>query len=327
MSGWFWTAIVFAVIAVPFFVLYRMSKGRQAELNTKITEAKSSTDYVARENVRIAERNAKDNASITLVLKSVFTGILAFALLCTLFASVWTVPVQNVGIVTEFSNPTGRTTGSGLKFTWPWQKIADFDASLQTENNVGKEGCSTVRIGSLATACVENRVQWRVKPSAAPKLYRDYKGNFDNLRNNFVRNQIQLAVNAVFSTYNPLSQVNLKTGQVEFDGAKLSTSLKNELVKYVGSDIEVVTASVPLVHHDAKTEQNIQQFQDVVAQARILEQKEANANKEKLVADLQRSFLTATFLQNKCIEEAVKGGYHPGLCLMDSGILNVPTTK
>jgi hypothetical protein len=131
----------------------------------------------------------------------------------------------------------------------------------------------------------------------------------------------------VFATYNPLSQVNLQTGQVQFDGAKLSADLREELIKYVGGDIEVVTATVPLVHHDAKTEQNIQQFQDVVAQARILEQREANARKEKAVSDLERQFLTDEYLTNKCITESVKMGTPPGLCMLDSAIVSTPTGK
>lgn len=327
MSAWFWTAIVLALIGLPLYFLSKVSKSRQEVLNKEVAEANAGGSYDSSQRRINANKRAKDNAAITAGLKFISVAVLSLAALFTFIASTWTVPVQNVGIVTSFSAPTGRTTGNGLHFTWPWEKIADFDASLITENNVGNDNCSTVRIGSLATACVENRVQWRVRASSAPKLFKDYKGQFDNLKNNFVRSQIQLALNKVFATYNPLSQVNLQTGQVVFDGAKLSSDLKNELTNVIGNDIEVVTAFVPLVHHDKQTEKNIQQFQDVVAQSRILEQQKANAEKEKAVSDLQRQFLTDEFLKNKCIEQAVKGGYHPGLCLMQGGIVNAPTTK
>lgn len=320
MSGSFWTAIVFGVLGISAYVLYRINKQGEKE---EIAEAQK-IESIYQRNEAIKEVKS---GIISPAFKLAAVILLSVTAFFVIISTTWQVPVQNVGIVTEFGAPTGRTTGAGLKFTWPWQKIADFDASLQTENNIGNPGCTNVRIGSLATACVENRIQWRVRPEAAPKLWRDYKGNFDSLKNNFVKNQQQLALNAVFATYNPLSQVNLQTGQVGFDGAKLSEDLKKQLVTYMGTDIEVVTVSVPLVHHDKKTEQNIQQFQDVVAQSRILDQQKANAAKEKEVSDLQRQFLTDEFLKNKCIEQAVKSGYHPGLCLMQSAIVNAPTTK
>lgn len=322
MSFEFVLAIIFTLLTIGAFVFHRSVKKSLPALQAKTDESNRSYNRDAEERLREAKSMVNGTKNLVLGLL-VITGVFTF------FASAYTVPVRNVGIVTSFNRPTGDTTGSGLKFVWPWQRVADFDASLITENNIGTwgKGCTTVRIGSLATACVENRIQWRVKESAAPKLYTDYKGDFDNLRNNFIRNQIQLAINAVFATYNPLSQVNLKTGQVNFDGAKLSSDLKEELVRYMGTDIEVVTASVPLVHHDPQTEGNIKQFQDVVAQARILEQREQNAIKEKIVSDLQRQFLSTEYLQNKCIEESVKMNYAPGLCLLDSGIVNAPTTK
>lgn len=253
---------------------------------------------------------------------------LAFVTLVFVFFScAYTVPVRNVGIVTSFNAPTGRVTKSGLKFVWPWQRIADFDASVQTSDHTTDKMCTTVRIGSLATACVENRIQWQVLDQSAPRLYNDYKGDFNNMKKNLVETKIQNALNAVFSTYNPLSQVNLQTGQVGFDGAALGKSVEEELRRTIGTDVRIISVSVPLVHHDAKTEDNIKQFQDVIAQSRILEQKRANAEKEKLVSDLQRAFLTPEYLQNKCIEESVKLGFAPGLCLMNSGIISVPTTK
>jgi len=252
----------------------------------------------------------------------------ALAILMLVLSSVWFVPVRNVGIVTAFNNPTGTTTGSGLKVTWPWEEVVDFDASIQVSDHTGDKNCSTVRIGSLATACAENRIQWQVLDSAAPKLYKDYKGNFENLKNNLVETKIQNALNTVFATYNPLAQVNIQTGQTSFDGAKLGKDVEDELNRTIGSDIKIVSVSIPLVHHDAKTENNIKSFQDVIANARILDQLSSNADKEKAIADKQRVFLTPEYIQNKCVDESVKMGVPPGLCLVGGGaIVNAQTTK
>src|SRR5258706_1171249 len=100
-----------------------------------------------------------------------FVSFSALALLSLVFAVFYTVPVRNVGIVTSFNKPTGETTGSGLHPVLPWQRVADFDASIQPSLHLGDwgHGCITVRIGSLATACVETRIQWQVVESSAPK--------------------------------------------------------------------------------------------------------------------------------------------------------------
>lgn len=298
MSWEFVVALIFLVLTALAFVIYRAAK---------------------RSDDRDSEDIARGGKVVTIIL-----GFLT--LLMLFFASAYTVPVRNVGIVTTFNNPSGSTTGSGLHFVWPWQYVEDFDASIQVSDHTGDKACTTVRIGSLATACVENRIQWQVLDSAAPKLYKDYKGDFNNLRNNLVETKIQNALNKVFATYNPLSQVNIQTGQTGFDGAKLSTDVNEELNRTIGSDIKIVSVSVPLVHHDQKTEDNIKTFQDVVAKARILDQQLSNAAKEKQVADLQKQFLTEEFIQNKCVDESVKMGVPPGLCLVGGGAI-VNATK
>jgi regulator of protease activity HflC (stomatin/prohibitin superfamily) len=275
--------------------------------------------------VLIGKMSSEADSRAMAFLAMLVTGGLSALFL--LFACAYTVPVRNVGIVTSFNAPTGRTTGSGLKFVLPWQRVADFDASIQTADHTGADKCTTVRIGSLATACVENRIQWQVLATSAPRLFNDYRGDFDNMRRNLVETRIQTALNSVFATYNPLSQVNLSTGQVGFDGAALGTAVEAELNRVIGSDIRILTVAVPLVHHDAQTEANIRQFQDVIAQSRLLDQKAKNAAKEKAIADLQRAYLTDAFITNKCIEESVKMGVPPGLCMLSSGLVSVPTGK
>lgn len=310
--------LIFIVLS---FVAWRWSISSR----TKLTETKKNYDERNPADRRWDEGLKKklDDATVVYdVSRWAKFGLLSIAGLMLVLSCVWFVPVRNVGIVTSFNAPTGRTTGAGLKVTWPWEEVVDFDASVQVSDHTGNEKCTTVRIGSLATACVENRIQWQVLESAAPKLYRDYKGSFENLKNNLVETRIQNALNAVFATYNPLSQVNIQTGQTAFDGKLLASSVEKELNETIGADIKILTVSVPLVHHDSRTEDNIKQFQDVIAQGRILEQKNKNADLEKAVADKQRAFLTPEYIQNKCIEESVKMGVSPGYCLMNGSIVN-----
>lgn len=255
---------------------------------------------------------------------------LGIAVVFLFFACAYTVPVRNVGIVTSFNAPTGDTTGNGLKFVYPWQQVKDFDASRQTESHLGdwNHGCTVVRIGSLATACVENQFSWQVRANQAPELYKIYKGDFHNLQTNLVDLEARNAINSVFSTYNPLQQVDLKTGQTTFDGTALGKKFLDELtIRLNPFGIDIYNVSVPLVHHDTTTEANIKQFQDVVLQARILDQKKLNADKEKAVSNALIQVLNPAYIQNKCIEYSKDMGFAPGLCMMNSGIVNVPTTK
>lgn len=236
------------------------------------------------------------------------------AVVFTLTASIHQVPVRNVGIVTSFARPTGDVTGSGLKMTAPWQKVNDWDASIQTADHTGNPGCTTVRIGSLATACVENKVRWQVKPEAAPEQFMAYKGDFDNMVRNLFETELQNALNQAFSDYNPLTTVNVSTGQTEFDGTALATEVKGLLEERVGTQIIVESVVTPLVHHDGKTEENIKQFQDVIAQARILEQKQKNALVEQATAGILAQ-LPPAYTINKCLDLAKDLGKEPGLCL------------
>lgn len=308
MSWEFVVGIIFAILTAVVFVLYRSAKN---ELK----------DLLKSERYDRAEVTKVTGEAASFKLGAIALGIVTALFMG--FASAYIVPVRNVGIVTEFNRPTGSTTGSGLSWVWPWQDVEDFDASVITIGHLGKwnEGCTVVRIGSLATACVENRVQLQVTESGAPKLFLDYKGDFENVRKNLYETVIQNALNDVFSTYNPLSQVNLTTGQVGFDGTKLQEDVKAKLAAALGSDVTVRTVSIPLVHHDAQTEKNIQQFQDVVAQNRVLAQKQANATAEKQVSDKLRAVLTDLYVKNKCIEESVKMGVPPGLCLVGGGAI------
>lgn len=287
-------------------------------------------DMTSNSEDQLRQLDIKETKSVVKLSKIAFVVAMIFTIFFLAISSVWFVPVRNVGIVLAFNSPTGRTTGSGLKVTWPWEEIADFDASVQFSDHYGGDkspNCTNVRIGSLATSCVENRIQWRVLDAAASQLYKDYKGNFDNLKKNLVEMKIQNALNTVFATYNPLSQVNIQTGQTSFDGAKLGKDVEAELNRTIGSDIRILAVSIPLVHHDAQTEGNIKSFQDVVAKSRILQQQSANADLEKTIADKQKIFLTPEFIQNKCVDESVKMGVPPGLCLVGGGAIVNATTK
>lgn len=278
----FWFAIVFAVVALIGFA--------------------------------VAFFKRKDRGSDAFpggIIIGCIAGVLA--VIGVLVASANTVPVRNVGIVTSFSRPTGETTGSGLKWVAPWKKVSEWDASIQTADHTG-DHCVTARIGSLATVCVENKVRWQVRPEAAPEQYMAYKGDFENMKLNLFETELQDALNEALSDYNPLSSLDLSTGQTTFDGTALAEEVKKLMETRVGNQIVIESVVIPLVRHDAKTEENIKAFQDVIAQKRILEQKLRNAETEKAAAELLRD-LPGAYTMNKCLDLAKEMGREPGLCV------------
>lgn len=293
----FWMFIIFGLFTVGTLIAAFFISGREYETDVR--------DY------------DKGGYKSEAFGKSVFLIPIALGVLSVLFlvfASANQVPVRNVGIITSFSKPTDKTTGSGLKWVAPWHKIADWDASVQTSDHAAADKCTTVRIGSMATACVESKVRWKVKESAAPEQYMSYKGDFNNMKNNLFETELQNAMTDVFATYNPLSSIDLKTGQTKFDGTEHAKQLQAKLDTKIGNQIVIESVTVPLVHHDAKTEANIEQYQNVIAQGRILGQKQANAEIEKQTSELLKN-LSENYSTNKCLDIAKELGKEPGLCM------------
>jgi hypothetical protein len=107
--------------------------------------------------------------------------LLAFAVIAvvlgvilTVIASMSVVPTRNVGIVTSWSKPTGRTTGAGLQWTAPWQDVDDWDASGQTWPHLGDQ-CIWVTVKGPRNVCVPVQVEWNALPENAPANWAAYK--------------------------------------------------------------------------------------------------------------------------------------------------------
>lgn len=246
------------------------------------------------------------------------TGILLAAGAATLFGIVLTVgasansiPVRNVGIVTSFNKPTGEATGSGLNWVAPWQKIGEWDASRQKYDHIGADRAVQVRTGSLANAGVELLVEWQVRPENAPRQFMDYKGDFEAFRGQRVGVQLDGAVNDAFATYNPLANIDAKTGNLNVDLKPFADKVKTSAQERLGTDIEILSATIIRVNHDEKTESNIKVFQDKLAQGRNLDQDLVNAEKQKRVTEKNAQVDKVT----RCLEIAERTGSSPGLCI------------
>lgn len=238
-------------------------------------------------------------------------GAALLGVLLTIGASANSVPVRNVGIVTSFNKPTGETTGSGLNWVAPWEKIGEWDASRQKYDHIGAKNAVTVRTGALANAGVELLIEWQVRPENAPRQFMDYKGDFAAFRGQRVGVQLDGAINDAFATYNPLANIDTKTGNLNVDLKPFADKVKTSAKERLGEDIEILSVTIIRVNHDEKTEANIKVFQDKLAQSRNLDQDLINAKKQKAVTAKNAEVDKVT----RCLEIAERTSSSPGLCL------------
>ena len=126
------------------------------------------------------------------------------------------VPTRNVGIVTSWNKPTGRTTGAGLQWTAPWQGIDEWDASGQTYAHLG-EDCVWVTIAAQRRACIPVQIEWSAKSENAPENWAAYrevdgKSRFEVFVERRVNPQINGSMTSIFASFDPLGAVDVTSG-------------------------------------------------------------------------------------------------------------------
>ena len=208
---------------------------------------------------------------------AIVAGLLGLLLLA--LTSFTQVSTKNVGIVTSFGRPTGQVLSNGLHFKAPWQSVTEFDAAIQTQKYDGDQ-CTTVRLGTEGKACVDNSVQWRIKPDAASNLFVDYR-SFEAMQSALVERQRVAALNAVFASFDPLAKIkadNDGTGSPTL--ADLGSQATAKLQELLGDRLDVESVVISLVKYDDGTQSKIDAYQTEVAATRIAEQKQETAAAE-----------------------------------------------
>ncbi|WP_100485598.1 SPFH domain-containing protein [Mycobacteroides abscessus] len=213
-------------------------------------------------------------------------GLVFFA-----FAATTVVGTRQIGIETKFGRPTGTTLTNGLHLKSPVTSVTEMDGAVQIDQHKDN-GRIKVRLGNSSTADADVSVRWQIKPDAAPI--------------NLVTRNLQVALNEVFATFDPLAPKNLDRSPLP----ELSTQAKNILAAKVGSQVEILDVAVPTIDYDDGTEQKINQLNQeraataVAEQAKMtaLAQAAANAN---LAASVSRD---PNVLVSKCLDIAREKG-------------------
>lgn len=205
---------------------------------------------------------------------------------CLLVSSLVVVSTKNVGVETTFGKPSGELP-NGLHLKWPWEKVTEMDAAIQTDTYV-KEHCFQVRIANQQTACVHINFQWRINPLAAQALFRDYR-TFEHVREALVTRRLTAVVNEQLADYNPLNSVSgtvLPPGEKRNPTlAEIAKGVNAQMTEEIGGSkgsIEVLSTIIPLITFDSETQGRINQLQQQVALTRVAQQSQKTAEAQAL---------------------------------------------
>jgi hypothetical protein len=257
------------------------------------------------------------------------TGLLTFlgcgllALGAILTASVSTVPTQNVGIVTEFNKPTGRTTGAGIKWHAPWQSIDDWDASRNTFDRLGDK-CLWVSV-SGGRACIAVQIEWSAKAKNAPADWAAYKkvdgiegGRFGTFQYRRVNPQMDASITTTFTTFNPLGQVDQATGALKAPdlNKEYLGALKATLEANLGGNVTIDSIAFGTPTYDEPTTKAISAFGQKTLEASNLKVDEANAQTRARITAIDAKADPVA----RCLSIAEKLGKEPGLCMTQATI-------
>lgn len=258
-------------------------------------------------------------------------GTIIVALLgviCTVISSFNIVSTRNVGIITSFGRPEGER-GAGVAWVAPWQKVTEMDAAIQLQSFQGSsydspDSAVKVRLGNNSAAFVESNLNWRIKEDAAGKMFQDYR-TFDNIRQNLVDKQLQVALSKEFSKFNPQTQVDTvdptkpTTVPAQNQGANLpviADTVKADLQHAVGTEIEIIDVRIPGIFYDSATQQRIDAFNQKVQETKNAQQDVQTATQSRLASE-QRAAQAAPDLRVavfNCINTLVEQGRDPAGC-------------
>ncbi|WP_394334240.1 SPFH domain-containing protein [Mycobacteroides abscessus] len=243
----------------------------------------------------------KEDRPASLLVTGV-AGVLA--LVFGIFASITTVGTRQIGIETTFGRPNGSTLSNGLHFKAPWAQVTEMDGAIQIDQHKGDNRVK-VRLGNSSTADADVSVRWQIKQEATPELFVQYK-TFDNVRTNLVTRNLQVALNEVFATFDPLAPKNLDKSPLP----ELSEQARKILAEKVGTQVEILDVAVPTIDYDEGTEAKINQINQARAATSVALQDQqtasAQADANKKLADSVSH--DPNVLVSKCLDIAKERG-------------------
>lgn len=250
---------------------------------------------------------------------------LALAGVLLLIGSITTVPAQNTGVVTQLGKTKKKVYGPGFHWKLVTEKIHDMDGTMQQVDNEGHHA-TAVRLNTNSIMYVQNNLRWKILPTAAPQLFRDWK-KFDNIQDGLITKELASALNVELANYDALDPG--KPGQ---SSDELEQKVIARLNSRIGKDapdpeINIVTFTIQRIDFDPATQARLNQYQGQVAKTRTANERirtnqaDAKANqvlKESLAGDPMVLVSKCLDIQQEAVDKGLKADL--GSCWPINGV-------
>jgi SPFH domain/Band 7 family protein len=238
----------------------------------------------------------------------VVAGALALiaGVLSTVFSSFNAVGTYDIGVTTSFGKVQSYV-GPGAHWIAPWDNMSLMDESVQPIDD-----SLTVRVAGQQTAQAEVKLRVQLVPSATDSLFKQYKGNTQNVITALVKPELNAAMNSVYDGYDPILPLSTgaKAGTPDNPSTQqLSDAVKAKLTAAIGQQVMVNTLIVQPLKYDQTVENRINSVlaqtakTDVAKQAEITAQAQAAAN-NTIQASLAKNPLV---IANNCVNGLIDG--------------------
>lgn len=239
----------------------------------------------------------------------ILVGVFGFAaVMSTLFSSFNSVGTYDIGVTTSFGKVISYV-GPGANWIPPWDNLTTMDESVQPVNET-----LTVRVAGQQTAQATVKLRVQLVPSATDSLFKQYKGNTQNVISSLVIPSLNVAMNGVYDGYDPI--LPLSTGALPGTPdnpttGQLSAEVAAALTAKIGTQVKVDNLIVQPLQYDQTVEDRINSVlaqtakTDVAKQSVITAQNQAAANKA-----LQQNVTPLTLVQ-QCMTAIADGQLQP----------------
>lgn len=229
-------------------------------------------------------------------------------ILAIFFSSFNSVGTYDIGVTTSFGKVISYV-GPGANFIPPWDNMSLMDESVQTVNET-----LTVRVAGQQTAQATVKLRIQLVPKATDALFKQYKGNTQNVISALVQPELNVAMNGVYDGYDPILPLSTgaKAGTPDNPStAQLSAKVKDALTAAIGDQVKVSTLVVQPLQYDQTVERRINTVlaqtakTDVAKQAVVTAEAQARANRV-----LQQNVTPLTLVQ-QCMTAISDGQLNP----------------
>ena len=278
MPFWFFLAIVCAVVAVIAGIVWFASRRSAAPAAPRPA---AGDRHSAQSRFRAGAGSGPRRPMAPMV-----TAVAAVLAVFFILVSSWTqIGTQNVGIVTSFGRPVGDV-GNGLHFLPPWDQVTEMDNAIQTDTYYGSN-CIAVRIADQQTACVNARIRWQMRQTAADQLFRNYRTS-GGVRLSLVTSELDVAMNQQFDGYDPIGSLTttVPLGQPGNPTiAQIAQRVYQQMAHEIGGQVHVYSVLIPLINYDSTVQARLNSVltqkasTDIALQAVKTAQAQAQANR------------------------------------------------